>query len=115
MAAIRVPVDVEALASEVYPQDWQLAERLAFIRGFLTADPSKAKKAPGRARRKFGSRADTFRSLKPGEQTQVTFMDGTDWTMWRATASWLKRTYGCRFSVFRDRQDRSKLNIYRYE
>lgn len=105
--------DVEALALEAYPEIRQDAERAAFIRGFLAADPAKALKDPGRVRRKFGERTGVFRSLDVGDRTEVLLTDSRNWQLWRVTATYLTRTYGCLFTVRRDRQDRTKLIITR--
>ena len=108
-------VDVEALAFEKYPQDWQLAERLAFINGFMTADPARVSKNPDHSRCKWGARTGVFRSLEIGDTVQVEIKDNTDWTSWRTTAAHMHLIYGCRFSISRDKKQRNMLNIHRYE
>lgn len=108
-----LPADVETLAEERYPKFWQLPERLAFIQGFLTADPSKAVKAPGRKRNRHGERASVLRLLDVGNCIEVPLRDSRNWATWRSTASYMGQTYGCLFTVRRKKDDRSILIITR--
>lgn len=108
-------VDIEALAEQHYPQPWQLAERLAFQKGFTLADPSRLRRDPQRKKRKWGERTDIFRSMNVGDSMQIPLRDDTDWNAWRSTASYFKRYYGARFSITRDPEDRTILNITRHE
>lgn len=108
-------IDIEALALERYPLPEQGGERAAFMQGFLTADPGKAVKNPERERRQWGTRSALFRSMEVGQTIQVPIIDATNWSLFRTTASHLHQIYGCRFSVSRDRKDKTMLNIHRYE
>ena len=108
-------VDIQALALSRYPEPEREAERKAFMDGFLTADPGRAINNPDHSRCKWGARTGVFRSLEIGDSVQVEIKDNTDWTSWRTTAAHMHLIYGCRFSVCRDRKDKTKLNIYRYE
>ena len=108
-------VDITALALERYPLPEQEGERRAFIEGFMIADPSKVMKSPDRKRVKFGDRSGFFRDMEVGETVQVPIVDSRDWNLWRTTASLLHKSYGCRFSVRRNKDDRNMLMIHRYE
>ena len=112
---IKEPIDIDALALERYPQPEQGGERAAFIEGFLAADPGRAIKNPERDRRRWGTLTGLFRSMEIGQTMQVPMVDSTNWSLMRTTASHLRQVYGCRFSVSRDRKDRTMLNIHRYE
>lgn len=108
-------VDINALAQERYPLPEQEKERAAFINGFMTADPSKVLRSPDRKRIKFGDRSAFFREMEIGQTVQVPIVDSGDWNLWRTTASLLHKTYGCRFSVKRNKEDRNMLIIQRHE
>ena len=99
---LRGTVDVEALALERYPGEWQGPERSAFIDGFMLADPAKAIKKPGRKRIAYGERSALFRAMEIGESKEIPLVDGGDYGMWRSTASYLKGVYGCIFKVERN-------------
>lgn len=105
-------IELTALALQYYPEQEREGERAAFIQGYLAANPAEV---PEHHRWKWGSRAALLGSIEPGKTIQVPFISNEEWNRWRSLISHNKRVFGCGFRVERDKKDRTKLNITRYE